>query len=117
LVVGDANTDTAQEEILSHSKALEIVIDRYCGRLLREVWNESRDRNIAVNLLNYIRQLACIILKSQPADNKLGTRILAGKFATVNSDLGQLQGSSLVPPEQNSDPWSARIHPPYEELS
>ena len=189
MVVGDANTDIAQEEILSHSQALDIVIDdgshlsgdvvrsflryfpnledggiyvvedmhtsywdEYDGGLFApfssitffkrlvdiinfEHWGVARPPSdilagfrekygveVKEEILQHIHSIKfvnslCIILKSQPADNKLGTRFLAGKFAAVDSDVMQLQGGSLVPPEQNSNPWSANIRPPYEELS
>ncbi|HEX7494804.1 MAG TPA: class I SAM-dependent methyltransferase [Bacteroidales bacterium] len=188
LVVGDANSDTAQEEILSHSKALDIVIDdgshqsgdvirsflRYFAKLVdggiyvvedlhTSYWDEyggglfapfssisffkrlvdiinyehwGIERNpsdilagfqekygveVMPEILEHIHSIKfvnslCIILKSQPIDNKLGARILAGKFTVINSDVVKLQGSSLVPPLQDSNPWSARIRPPEEEL-
>jgi hypothetical protein len=68
-----------------------------------------------IHSIKFVNSL-CIILKSQPIDNKLGARILAGKFTVINSDVVKLQGSSLVPPLQDSNPWSARIRPPEEEL-
>ncbi len=187
-VLGDANTDTTQEEILSISRELDIVIDdgSHCsGDIIRsflryfpnivdggiyvaedlhasywreyegglfdpyssisffkrlidiinsEHWGVERNRvdilagfqekyhvEVQTELLEHVHSILfinslCVILKSPPPDNKLGTRFVAGSLTTVSSDMTQYNEAQLSPPQQNLNPWSTRVRPPDEEL-
>ena len=68
-----------------------------------------------IHSIKFVNSL-CIILKSQPSENNLGPRFLAGQFATIDSNGLQLRESYAIPPSQTQNPWSIRIHPPDEEL-
>lgn len=187
-VLGDANTSTTQEEILSISRELDIVIDdgSHCsGDIIRsflryfpnivdggiyvaedlhasywreyegglfdpyssiaffkrlidiinsEHWGVERNRvdilagfqekygvEVQIELLEHVHSILfinslCIILKSPPSDNRLGTRFVAGSLTTVSSDMAQYNEAQLSPPLQNLNPWSTRVRPPDEEL-
>jgi hypothetical protein len=68
-----------------------------------------------IHSIKFVNSL-CIIHKSQPLENQLGPRFVAGSTAEVSAEMEQFQNSLLVPPQQNLNPWSIRTRPPDEEL-
>lgn len=67
----------------------------------------------AIEFLNSV----CVIRKKSPADNRLGTRVIAGEEAIVDADPLTLNGA--VPPhsDQTENGWS-RVNPlPEDELA
>jgi hypothetical protein len=188
LVIGNANSDQTQKEILSHSPELDIVIEdgshfssdviasflRYFPNLVdggiyvaedlhtsywenyegglfaplssisffkrlvdiinSEHWGVERNRSeilagfrekyeveVKPEILDHIHSIKfvnslCIILKSPPPENRLGTRFIAGSTAAVSTKMQQFHGSFLTPEPQGSNPWTTRIRPPDEEL-
>lgn len=66
----------------------------------------------AIEFLNSV----CVIRKKAPADNRLGTRVIAGQEAIVDADPLALHGAVSRKSDQTGNAWS-RVNPlPEDEL-
>ena len=88
---------------------------------LLKVFQEKYEVEVDAEILEHIHSVKfvnslCIIRKSQPSENKLGLRFIAGSISTVSSEMVPLLGSSLVPPSQDANRWATRVLPAEEEL-
>jgi SAM-dependent methyltransferase len=67
-----------------------------------------------IHSVEFINSL-CIIRKSSPPENSLGTRIMAGTQAEADPALEEKNEQFKMPLPQDSNPWSQRLRPPDEE--
>ena len=89
--------------------------DLFAGFLTEYAVNLDEDELLSLHSVEFANSL-CVIRKEKPARNRLARRIVAGDEARVAPDIVSRAGETLEPPDQRTNPWSAREMPPEEEL-